>query len=491
MKAIGSLLISFAMSLIWLLTTTQPKVSFAANAEQRVRDSARAALDISIQTPTETSSNVKTNTPTPSPTNTSYAYLTHGPVVGAVTDNSALVFVRTNDCAEVRVRYGTTADLHDGVLGALYATTLEHDFTMQNSLTGLVPSTTYYVDILVNSVPQLNQPYPHFKTFPNPGEPTSFKFVVLEDFGKFAGQPVPTFMNVDAEQPDFVIIGGDFDHRNPDVPGNDEATRQAKRQMFQDQYTPDEVMGDFINLILRHYPVAHFWDDHDYGKDNSDKTYPHKRISLEVLQEYFPVYPVSRYGDWQKFKYGQAEFFLLDSRSQRDSDSTPNGPSKSMLDGDNLGKFGQLIWLQKALRKSTATWKFIFSPVTFNPTVHKKDSWYAFGYERNSILNFIKNHNISGVIVISGDWHSGGLDDGTNAGLPEMAVPPANQLAPICNSGGGTGIWSNGYWTYPGPNNKRACNGYGVISVRTNPDRVLFQVKSAKGKRRLELTLGK
>src|SRR5581483_2372853 len=267
------------------------------------------------------------------------AVLTHGPVVGAVTNNTARVFARTSQGARVRVRYGKKPDLSDAVKSATQQTGAAHDFTTIIPLAGLTPSTVYYVDILVNGVSQLHRPYPQFRTFPAPGTFTAFKFVVLTDFGENGSkQPplanaVPTFDNAAAENPAFVLIGGDFGHNNMQ-------TLEDKRRQFRNLYSinsPAAPLNSFVKKILRRFPVAHLWDDHDYGAENSDKTYPLKKRSLQVLQEYFPVYPVTAYGDWQKFSYAQADFFLLDSRSQRDPDSDPDLANKSMLDGDQLG----------------------------------------------------------------------------------------------------------------------------------------------------------
>src|SRR5581483_2513518 len=139
------------------------------------------------------------------------------------------------------------------------------------------------------------------------------RFVILTDFRTVSKitQNVDTFGSAARENANLVILGGDFDHRNP-------ATAQDKRQMFRDLYTPANGMQDFVNLILHNYSLVHFWDDHDLGTNNADKTYPDKALALEVLREYFPLYPVSQYGDWQSFSYGDADFFILDARSQRD-----------------------------------------------------------------------------------------------------------------------------------------------------------------------------
>ena len=121
--------------------------------------------------------------------------------------------------------------------------------------------------------------------------------------------------------------------------------------MFKRLYDPTSSdMSDYVNLILRKSAMALVWDDHDYGDDNGDKTYANKQLSLQVLREFFPLYPVSDYGDWQKFTYGQADFFMLDMRSQSDSIFDIDGPDKSRLDGDNLGASGQLQWLYTGMK---------------------------------------------------------------------------------------------------------------------------------------------
>lgn len=413
--------------------------------------------------------------------------LTHGPVVGAVTDTQARVFVRTDRDAEVRLRYGRARDLNDGIDSDAQQTSGEHDWTAILPLANLQPDTVYFLDVLVDGVPQLKRPYPRFKTFPPQGTPTSFKFLILTDFGENgSSQPTvpgffPTFENANQEQPDFVIIGGDFGHNN-------EKTLKGKRDQFKRLYqlhSPAGLYDPFVKKILRRYPVAHMWDDHDYGKNNSDKTYPGKALTYRVFNEFFPAYELPPLGDWQRFSYAQADFFLLDERSQRDPNDEKDGPSKSMLDGDELGATGQLEWLKQGLLDSKAVWKFIVTPVPFNPTLKKPDSWRRFRHERGKLLRFIRENSISGVILLSGDAHMGGLDDGTHAGLPEMLTPGPNLL--YCATVSRPGVWSEGiYWTHSkGP----SCNGYGVVSVQADAPLVNLQVKDMFGNTRLELNV--
>jgi len=367
--------------------------------------------------------------------------LTHGPVVGGVTASDANVFVRTDQAASIMLRYGTDPNLDTYQVSETYETSSEDDFTKIIPLSGLLPEATFYLNVVVNGVPQLaSTPYPQFMTFPETGTSRNFKFVVLTDFVTTweLTSAVQTFASAAAEYPAFVFIGGDFDHRDP-------ATLTEKRQMFKDLYDANTpFMGDFVNLILRKSAIVHQWDDHDSGQNNDDRTYPDWNLSQQVFQEYVPTYPLPLVtpGIWQKFKYAQVECFVLDCRSQRDPELEPDDQNKSMLDGDNLGPLGQLEWLKTCLLTSTATWKIIFSSVITNPTTKFDDAWAAYQTEWNALRNFINANNIQSVVFISGDLHLGAIDNGIHAGFPEMCVSQPNGLGGCPTAG--YGAWPEG-----------------------------------------------
>lgn len=405
------------------------------------------------------------------------ARLTHGPVVGAVTPDAARVFVRTDRPAQVQIMYGTDPKLESASLSAIQTTAETTDWTSQIPLNGLQSNTSYYLNILVDNAPQLTEPYPHFKTFPSPDAAQEFSFVVLTDASTSIKHAPQTFVNAGAENPAFVILGGDFPHGKS-------LTIEEKRANFKAIYSPatSPSIASFVRAILRQYPVAHVWDDHDFGPDNSDKTFALKNESLQVLSEYFPTYPMSRYGDWQKFRYAQTEIFMLDSRSQRDPNSDPNTLTKSMLDGDHLGADGQWEWLTQGLKESTARWKFIFSPVAFNPTTKPEDDWAVFPAERRRLVEYIQQNHITGVVFLTGDVHIGAIDNGTHSDFPEMLVPGPNGNK--CGTTNTLGQWSEGMYAKKG-----GCHGYGVVTVQTNPDRAVLQVKNADGETMLSYTV--
>jgi alkaline phosphatase D len=400
--------------------------------------------------------------------------LTHGPVVGGVTDSTANVFVRTDEAATVEVHYGTDPNLSTYSTSEAFSTDLASDFTKIVPLADLTAETTYYLDVAVNAVPQMAAPYPSFTTFPPSGSARNFRFIVLTDFVslRVLTEPSQTFASAAAENPVFAFIGGDFDHRGP-------RGLSDKRQMFKELYDPNTpYMGDFVNLILRTMPIMHQWDDHDSGPNNDDKTYPDWNLAQQAFQEYVPSYPlpsVTPASIWQKFSYAQADCFVLDNRSQRDVATDPDDANKSMLDGNNLGATGQLQWLENGLLTSAARWKIIFTSVITNPSTKRRDAWGAYETEWNTLKDFINTNNIQGVVFIAGDLHLEAIDNGTQSGFPEMCVAGANsrQVAHQCATGP-NGTWSEGFYD-------ETCPGFGLVTILEDPDRVILQAADEYG----------
>ena len=246
--------------------------------------------------------------------------------------------------------------------------------------------------------------------------------------------------------------------------------------MFHDLYNPNTpYMGDFVNLILRKTPIVHQWDDHDSGLNNIDRTCPDWNLTQQVFQEYVPSYPLPSVtpGIWQKFSYAQADCFVLDCRSQRDPETDTDDPNKSMLDGNALGATGELQWLKDGLLASTASWKIVFTSVVINPTTKFPDGWAGYQTEWNALKDFINTNNIQGVVFISGDLHLGAIDNGTQAGFPEMCVSQPNGIS--SHPTGPYGIWSEGYYQ---DNTNR---GYGLVTISSDPDRLILQAADEFG----------
>ena len=289
---------------------------------------------------------------------------------------------------------------------------------------GLLPETKYYYRAVINGTPLNDATVRSFVTYAAPDTVAQFSFAVTADLQNINADPsvpAPAYDSIAAEDHAFLMQLGDIDHRNP-------STLSRMREMHCEVRGPGNASGaDFAKYIAPKMPLVYIWDDHDFGGNNSDKNFSGKAAALQSYNEYYPtVTRPNQAGIWHSFRYGQAEFFMLDVRSHRDPASQPDGPSKSMLDGNDIAN-DQFTWLKNGLLNSTATWKFVASGVAFNPTTKPEDSWGDYARERQELVNFIENNGITGVIVLSGDLHSGGaIDDGRNSDFPEMSVPHTN-----------------------------------------------------------------
>jgi alkaline phosphatase D len=367
-----------------------------------------------------------------------------GPMIGALDVDAASVWARWDVPGTARVRYRPTGSptFIDGPSATIEAA---HDFTAHFRLAGLKANTAYVytLDFTPDNGEPSSSPNAWFRT---PVKlPTSLRFTVLADF-MTKEKAAPALRMAATPRPAFALVIGDLDHSDPArLTGTKEyrpvdeadAVLANLRQMRRAMRDPARPVGaDFVKAFITsktaqqpQMPLYYVWDDHDFCMNGADAGCPFGAQARQVYAEYF--LPAddngltggpgceAQTGVWQRFAHGKlAEFFLLDARSNR-------GPVGTSMLGACQKK-----WLLDGLARSTATWKFIVSPVTFNPGTKPWDAWGAFAAERAELLDFIRERGITGTMVLSGDIHSGGaLDDGANAGLPEASAPHANMPA--------------------------------------------------------------
>jgi alkaline phosphatase D len=168
------------------------------------------------------------------------------------------------------------------------------------------------------------------------------------------------------------------------------------------RYQHMRVLPELQKLLATKINYA-IWDDHDFGYNDGNKTYPLKDISREIFQEYWAnqTYGENNEGIYTTFSQSDAQFFMLDNRFFRDENflDEKSYPNKSQL-GEK-----QLDWYLQSLLKSRATFKFVCMGGQFLNEYTDKESYQFFKNERKKIINFIVDNKISGVIFLSGDRH--------------------------------------------------------------------------------------
>ncbi len=90
------------------------------------------------------------------------------------------------------------------------------------------------------------------------------------------------------------------------------------------------------------------WDDHDFGPNDADGTLPAKAAMLEVFRRFWPhtLYDAPPGSATGHFRWGDAEFFLLDDRSWRTPDKHTSRRARTQLGrgatGVAAGRIGEI-----------------------------------------------------------------------------------------------------------------------------------------------------
>ena len=399
--------------------------------------------------------------------------ITHGPMIGGVTENSVRIYIRTNQPSGFILEYST-----DSLFSTFESLNAATEASLDNSkiinLSSLNTFTDYYFRYRING--NVEGSIGHFKTFPAVGAAERLVFVTgscQETDNMKVFDVMPT------HKPDLFIHTGDFTYPSYQIPSLLGYPQEwSAIELAWRRRNDEPVCKDMLKKV----PIAYMPDDDDtWGNsryfrgggaqvrfengqlinyfDLIPRTAQMRTNCLEGYKKFFPGYPMVNDTDgyYHSFKVGNCEFFMIDTRSCNTGGwnnlkynaginlwtFNGNNPSQSMLNQP------QLDWLLNGLKNSTATWKFIVSGVPFNRNIQPlvelplliqglqfniagqagtgfrlsysfSDYFGAYAFEREKILNHIKNNNIKNVIVISGDTHGSAIDDGKNAGLPEM-----------------------------------------------------------------------
>ena len=308
--------------------------------------------------------------------------ISHGPMLGAVSEHAASIWVRTTIPADVTCtlrEINTTA----GKLTKKVHTTSESDNTCIIRFDKLKKGKKYRYTIHVGTSKQQAT----FTTLHPLLKRKSTKLV----FG-YGYQPkedkmksgTSIFMDMAKRKPDLTIFLGDFPYTRA---GRKNEIRTGNKELR-------SIVG--FRQLTSSTPTYAIYDDHDFGPNDCDGTHANADEALETFKEYWPNPSYGLPNDkgiYCSFVVGDVEFFLLDGRYPA------RKRQKTML-----GK-AQFKWLCDGLKNSKSRYKVLVSGTQFGRV---KDDCWGGGYyagERKKLFTFISDKHISGVIGISGDIH--------------------------------------------------------------------------------------
>lgn len=210
------------------------------------------------------------------------AGLSHGPLLGAITDTSVKVWLRTRVATGFEVLYGEQLPLTEASAKVAGETSDTRDNAVAVTLQQLKPNTRYYYAVRINGElpdlrPEVSDAWPSFKTLPNE---TSFVddrnnpnglFNVTFAIGHCASQDPDVSGGMytstraydmirrhQADEAMFAIVNGDVIY---------EERRNGTLNGIRENYKLYFSRGRSFSSLFRQTPALFTFDDHDVGWD--------------------------------------------------------------------------------------------------------------------------------------------------------------------------------------------------------------------------------
>jgi alkaline phosphatase D len=307
-------------------------------------------------------------------------------VVGDVTSDQALVWLRAEAKTRVSLQYGTDPALSQFVATDPIPVEGDSDNTVLIDLERLEPGTVYYYRAWIAG--RKTGPIARFVTAPKPDDDAAVKFCFSAD-SRESYKPFVIMDAIRAQRPDFFLHLGDTIYAD-----RGGAARRLPEFWAKYRANRDDAASQRCCLETSWYVV---WDDHEV-EDNYAPGNPLASIGRKAFFDYWPIRRNPDEPDriYRSFRWGQAlELFLLDTRQYRD-------PKKGTMLGQEQKK-----WLLDGLSSSSALFKFVGTSVVMYGG--GKDRWDGYPKERAEILNFIAEKKLPGVVFMSGDLHYGAV----------------------------------------------------------------------------------
>ena len=167
--------------------------------------------------------------------------------------------------------------------------------------------------------------------------------------------------------------------------------------------------GEFLAIpgvaqLLSHTSSYGTWDDHDFGRNDTDGRMPGKQSSRQAFVEYHAgdAFGEDGAGIYTSFRRGPVEVFLCDARWFAGTAESPAVAGARTL----LGQ-AQWEWLTRRVAASEASFKLICTGMIWNGATRpgKTDHWGTYSEERDALFAYLDEQEVSGVVLVGGDIH--------------------------------------------------------------------------------------
>ncbi len=230
-----------------------------------------------------------------------------------------------------------------------------------------------------------------------------------------------------AANPDLFLFIGDNNYGDQFWKGD--ASLSTLRAAYQLQAETPELT-EFRTKV----PMMITWDDHDFGFNDGGANFAFRGWSETIFETFWGSSDEvkSRPGIYESRMFGadgkRVQILMLDTRFFRsDFDAMAYSPERPPLGpyvpGNDASKTmlgdAQWQWLAAELAKP-ADLRVVVSSIQVITDAHNYESWEALPLERAKLYSMLANREESGVVMLSGDRHAGGIYRDTPAEAGEQ-----------------------------------------------------------------------
>ena len=333
--------------------------------------------------------------------------LQSGPMVGYCEMTEAVIWTQTTQAADVRVDY-YAKDKPTVVLSSkTYRSSDNNYFTNHIVLTPLQEGKEYHYDVFINNqkivLPydtsfsskklwQWREKAPDFTIAL--GSCSYISEAALDRPGKPYGSNYSIFESIAKKNPDIMLWGGDNVYLR-------EADWDSKSGIYH-RYTHSRTLKEMQPLLASTQNIA-IWDDHDFGPDDSDRSFYNKNTTQQAFKDFwankfYGMDPNQKEGIFSSYNWSDTEIFLLDNRFFK-------SPNKRLSGEKTMLGTAQIEWLIDALTYSKASFKIIVIGGQVLNTEAVFENYENYKSEKDFLLGEILTNQIKGVVFISGDRH--------------------------------------------------------------------------------------
>ncbi|WP_338407075.1 alkaline phosphatase D family protein [uncultured Flavobacterium sp.] len=348
--------------------------------------------------------------------------LQSGPMVGYCEMTEAIIWLQTNEKATVKIAYFAVDKPTEIFYSDNHTSGKDVGFTCHLVLDKLQPGKKYKYAVYINDkkvvLPyetsfsskklwQWREDAPDFTVAF--GSCMYINETALDRPGKPYGSGYSIFESINSKHPDIMIWGGDNAYLR-------EADWDSKTGIYH-RNTHSRSIKEIQPLLAKTQNFA-IWDDHDFGPNDSDRSFYNKHITQKAFKDFwanksYGIGSEQNEGVFSTFNWGDAQFFLIDDRFFRSPQDRITG-NKTMLGTT------QFEWLIDALSGSIASFKIIVIGGQVLNSVPDTENYGHYPEEKEKLLQEISDNRIKGVLFLTGDRH-----------FAEMSMLPRENSYPI------------------------------------------------------------